>query len=446
MPKKKRKSRAWRKFFLAVLLVLTLTAIGRWSLQQERPEYPPLTRSVDVVVIGSGLAGSVAALSSAEAGADVYFVDLSGANSSGFPAFSPFFWAAGTPYQEEAELEYSPARMAQDIFTRGNEGGNLEQITALSEASAASMAWLESKTGMLFSRLPEPEGLPGLHLPSGGLAERLVLPALAKSLATQLAAYSDQLQPQKLLLAGGRVVGVVFFDGEGDEHTVLCRAVVLADGGIGGNTELLLAYTGQTGVTPRPEGGHSGTGIRLALEAGAIAEELERAPLLPVFLPEGRRFNLSGYPEALYLDSEGNELLPADTDMGSLISREGGIIFVIFGAEQEGIRDNFSLSADIQDLSAAIGVPAWKLQERLEGFAAPYSYAIVGVVALTPGGLATDSGFRVLGPDGPIEGLFAAGETAAGLHGGRVIADLFFTADTAGSFLAGRGAARLADR
>jgi fumarate reductase flavoprotein subunit len=82
----------------------------------------------------------------------------------------------------------------------------------------------------------------------------------------------------------------------------------------------------------------------------------------------------------------------------------------------------------------------------LEGIAAPYSYAIVGVVALTPGGLATDSRFRVLGPDGPIEGLFAAGETAAGLHGERVIVDLFFTADTAGPRLAGQEAAQLARR
>ncbi|MBS4022094.1 MAG: FAD-binding protein [Dethiobacter sp.] len=443
MPKKKRKSRLWRRVFMILLLALTLASFSRWSLQNIRPEYPAVPISVDVVVVGSGLAGSVAALSAAEAGADVLLIDLSKPEEAGFPAFSTSFWAAGSTYQEELGIEYSPSAMAAEIYARGREAGNPGQIRELAEASAASLDWLEKRTGVLFSSLADPQLRPGLHLPAFGDAALFVAPSLAKELP-KLAAYSSVLRPEKLLLDGGRITGILLRDEEGVLLTVYSRAVILADGGVGGDVGLLFTYTGRTGVVPRPEGGHGGTGIRLALLAGAISESLERAALLPVFLPSGRRLRIAAYPEARYLDSNGNELL-LGADAAAL-SRAGGTTFLVLGAGHGEAGGNFTAYDGIDELAVRLGLPAERLAETLAALDAPYMVAEVGLIALTPGGLATDEKFRVLGPDGPLEGLFAAGEIAAGLHGDDIIPELFFTADTVGPLLAGREAARLALR
>ncbi len=445
MKKKRKKSRIWRKLFLILLLILTLASIGRWSLQQIRPEYPELVKSVDVIVIGSGLAGSVAALSAAEAGAEVFLIDLSTENGSGFPNFSPAFWAAGTPYQEEWQLEYSPEEMSLEIYARGDQGGNLEQIEAFSAASAAVMSWLEDRTGILFSRLADMENRPWLHLPARGEAALFVLPELEKHLTLQLSGYSRQLFPEELQITGDRITGVLVRDEEGRALSFLCRAVVLADGGIGGNTVLLRTYTGLEDILPRPEGGHGGRGITLALAVSATAEDLERVALLPVLLPEGRRFDFADYAEAVYFDIEGNEIF-ADADAVSVIKNAGGKVYVVLGHGQGSAPGTFTSFIDVGEIAEALGVSYYGLDETLAALEAPYSVGTVELIALTPGGLATDSDLRVLGPDGPIGGLFAAGETAAGLHGERVIADLFFTADTVSARLAGQFAARYANR
>jgi len=109
MPKRRRRSRFWRKLLATVTAALTVLVVVHFSLRREHPVYPVPARSVDVVVIGGGLAGPAAAVFAAGAGADVFYLDVSGPGGSGFPAFSPSFWAAGTSYQQEAGLDYSPA-------------------------------------------------------------------------------------------------------------------------------------------------------------------------------------------------------------------------------------------------------------------------------------------------------------------------------------------------
>ena len=48
----------------------------------------------------------------------------------------------------------------------------------------------------------------------------------------------------------------------------------------------------------------------------------------------------------------------------------------------------------------------------------PYlAYPLIGAIAYTFGGVATDDQARVLGERGPIQGLFAAGEITGHFHG-----------------------------
>jgi succinate dehydrogenase/fumarate reductase flavoprotein subunit len=414
MPRKRRKGRIWNKLLPAAAVLLIAWSLARFSLKTEYPEYPVPARSADVVVIGAGLAGPAAAVAAAEAGADVFYIDVSGPADSGFPSFSPFFWAAGTTYQQEAQIEYLPEEMAGQIMPADEE--IQEMALRLCLASAESLAWLEERTATAFSRLADPQSRPGLHLPAAGRAERIVPVELQKLMGRLLAGNTRELRPLTLVFDKGVISGLQVRDLAGNDEVIFCRAVVLADGGIGGNPALVAARTGLLGVAARPDGGHSGVGMEIAAAAGALVTGLENVRTLPVLLPGGQLFSPALMPAARYLDSEGNAV-PVIDRLATAVLAAGGRLFAVSGGEEEAADPGIVRVASLEDLALGLGLPAEKLQEALQGMEPPYRVAAVGVMAVTPGGIAVDEFFRVLSPAGPLPGLYAAGETVAGLPG-----------------------------
>ena len=150
MARRKKSAVSW--LFPVTMLILTIIIIGRYSLRQEPRVYPGLPQSLDVVVIGNGVAGVAAALTAAENGADVFYLDLSEPGTGEFPAFSPAFWASATLTQKAQGIVYFPETMARELFTAGDEEGKFPQILRLSEESAEALRWLEQITGVKIGR------------------------------------------------------------------------------------------------------------------------------------------------------------------------------------------------------------------------------------------------------------------------------------------------------
>ncbi|MBS4030443.1 MAG: FAD-binding protein [Clostridiales bacterium] len=417
----KRKKTAAGRLFTVILLLLTVITIGRYSLRQEPRVYPEIPQSFDVVVIGNGLAGATAALTAAQNGADVFYLDLSEPGAGEFPAFSPAFWASATLTQSAQNIEYLPEEMAQELFTAGNEEGNFKQILRLSEESAEALSWLEQLTGVMFSRVPDPENSPGLHYPAVGKAETFVALALQKGLADLLAGSSRTLLPQKILVKNGRVMGMIVKDREGREMEVRCRAVILAGGSGAAN------------------------GLTLALAVGAEAVQGDDSPALPVYLPAGRRAVTEDFPDAVLISANG-EVLPTGTTLAETIQTGGGKVYVLAGAEQFSGNENFVAVDDLTSLAAGLGVDEEKLQPLITGIAPPYHVAVLGLRSISTGGLLVDEYYRVLGADGEITGLLAAGDAAAGLHGRGAIFDLVFSEMIISARLSGKEAAEQASR
>lgn len=415
MPRKRR-SRFWRIFLRVTLVCLTGGLIVFFSRQQAPPEYPLPARSVDVVVIGAGLAGPVAAIAAAEAGAEVFYMNLSSPTSSGFPLFSPFFWAAGTAYQQETESGYGPDNMAGEIGPAGEESAGM--ALRLSLASAESLSWLEKTTGRAFSRFADPARRPGLHLPQEDSADIFVPAALRGRMTPLLAGESRDLWPETLIFRNGRISGVKVRDRAGNGEIIFSRAVVLADGGIAGDSELVASRTGLVGLTARPDGGHRGVGIGLAAQAGALVEKMVSVPLLTVFLPGGRTFSPAWSPAAVsYLDRQGRAVVVTENTAEALMAA-GGRLFVISGDGEEA-GTGFVRFEDRGELSLGLGLPPEKLLAGLPDMGAPYWAAEIGVMGVTAGGIAVDEKFRVRTETGVLAGLFVAGEAVSGLPGYR---------------------------
>jgi fumarate reductase flavoprotein subunit len=441
MPRRKQRNTIRFIPFL-ILLIITSLLIGRFSLQRYVHEYPPLPSSVDVIVVGSGLTGWTAALSAAEAGADVFYLSQQEPDTGGFPAFSPAFWATGVETDEDGELLYPAEVMATDLFLRGQEVGNMSLILNFSQESRESLLWLEQVTATSFF-LPEPPERPGLFLPLEAEAEQFVFQDIMEKAMKQIMEYSHILQPIRLLVEDGRVRGMVVQDDSGQEKTIYAQAVVLADGGYGSNPDMLANLAQVRNVTSRPEGGHRGLGLQLGMNAGARTDYLSQVTLLPVFLPQGQRVEQVDFPGAVFSDATGR-LVPLGETLRETIVAAGGQAFIITG-EPVGNRQFIQMDT-LLVLASHLEIDLVNAAMLTMDFSAPYYVASVGNIALTPGGLAIDEEMRILTGGGAVDGLYAAGEIAAGLHGMRAIPALVFSEAVTSGRMAGRAAAAWARR
>jgi len=430
-----------RVIVVILLVVFTITSISHFSLRHKLDSYPDIPESVDVVIIGSGLAGAAAALSSTQAGAQVLYIDMT-SDGLDFPAFSPAFWAAGTVYQEQLDFDYSPLEMTERI-TGGDEEQSFSLVLRLSQESAASLAWLEESTGRDFSLLPDSAN-PGLHWPLTERAEDFTVEGLHREFSFLLHGISRQAIPEQLLVEDGKVKGVILKDHSGTEYTVRCRTVLLADGGIAGNPELFESHTGLDAVTPRPQGGHKGLGLSLAKKIGTDIEKLSHVNLISVYLPDSRLFSASTFSTAVYLHPDGSAITLDPTPVEAIHS-VGGLVYSVLGRGHEGSNGNFLPFENMESLAEVLDMDLALLSESLGRLNPPYLVGALGVIALTPGGLRIDEHFRVLRDDGSfIEGLYAAGEIVSGLYGDEANTDWVFAADVTSGRLAGHEAARQA--
>ena len=281
----------------------------------------------------------------------------------------------------------------------------------------------------------------------------------------------------RLNVDAGRVTGVEIGPAAAVLHT---HAVVLACGGFEGNADMLRRHFGPGAESLRPispgTAYNDGAGIRAALEAGAQssgdwngmhiepvdARSQASAPVVLVYPygivvdGNGRRF----FDEGAGLMHETWEKFARDIHF----SLPGRTAYAIFDAAlldiagyERAIRSELPpLRADsLPELAARLDIPAASLVETVadynaacsgdsalfdetkkDGLAsaaglsppksnwarplerAPFlAWPLAGAIAYTFGGIATDTDARVLGGDGPIGGLYAAGEITGHFHG-----------------------------
>jgi fumarate reductase flavoprotein subunit len=304
------------------------------------------TTSADVVVIGSGATGVVAALTAAEGGAKVILFEKM-RNLGGVSNFAEGMFAVESDMQRKRYIGYTRDQAFKTIMEYSHWRANPRLVRAFVDESAATISWL-NQYGVEFDEVTTnmPDGPHVWHILKGPDRERgsvmirtLVARAKEKGVDFRLA-----VQVKGLIKEGSKVIGVIAVEDDA-ELRVAAKVVVIASGGYANNKEWIKKYTGfDLGVNLAPRGNvdKMGDGIRMAWEAGAAEEgvgvlQLHRGgPILGLGLSFVGPFESATYQPCLHVNQRGerycDESLPGNFPFdGNAIARQRGrSLFTIF--------------------------------------------------------------------------------------------------------------------
>jgi flavocytochrome c len=428
-----------------------------------------------VIVVGGGLAGLSAAHTVLERGGRVLVLDKNpffGGNST--KATSGINGAL-TRTQVKQNIHDSVESFYEDTALSARDLLRPDLVKVLTGHSASAVEWLQEKFGLdlsLVSRLgghsfPRThrgkERFPGMTI-TYALMEKLE--DLAQTDPQRVRIIKKARATRLLTNAEGHVVGVVYEHGgkEHEEH----GPVILATGGYAADFEpggLLSKYCPDVLPLPTTNGEHStGDGIKMTLAVGGVAAHLDKVQVHPTGLvdpsePDAKVKFLAA--EALrgvggiLLDAAGrrfcDELGHRDYVTGEMWKNNKPPYRLILnstaGQEIEwhckhykgrGLMKHFATG---HDLAKEMGVAPEVLVDTFKRYneaaaagkdqygkrffaAVPFDIKdsfwvaiVTPVVHYTMGGLEIDDTSAVLTPQGPLPGLFAAGELAGGVHG-----------------------------
>jgi aspartate oxidase len=353
-------------------------------------------QTTEVIIIGAGLAGMIAACAAEAEGARVLLLDRSSLGVGTNSALSNGVFAGPT-------LEYSEEAYVEDTLRIGrglNRRSWVEQVAGEAPGAIESLKVFGLEIKPLkdhFSVQPFPPGtIPGVTLVRR-IAEKV------KTL--DRVRVVKGLQVTEILTGDDRAVGVRALDDQGHEQAFFAPAMILAAGGFGA---VYLRNDNQKSTL--------GQGMALAARAGLDLWDMEFVQFYPLVLAQ------PGLPSML--------LYPPYPREARLVNRAGQDLLEKFGIQSlhEAImqlRDAFSvkLFEELQRSGPVYldfrGVPvdSWTrfpltLLSRLKYDFQRQPFAVAPAAHFCMGGLRTDGRCRT-----DLPGLFACGEMVWGLHG-----------------------------
>jgi len=431
-----------------------------------------------LVVVGHGAAGLSAALTAAEAArrhdlpVEVTLVEKAPEESAGGNTlWSPSYIRLAAPDRIAPDFE-------RDMLAASNGRAERLYFGALANNATATVGWLKTHGVEFCSPVYYLSAGPPRIQPVGG--GRAIVGALSRAAKRHGVAVRYRCSAQRLVVApNGQVSGLVVASGDTTE-TMPADAVILATGGFQANRDMMHRHFGPAGQNVRllaPRAHHNtGDGIRMALEHGArVSGDWNGMHAEPV---DPRAENAAAvvlvYPYGIVVDQNGRRFFDEggglvhetwewfarrihfETPGGRAYAILDSRLFDIAGFERAIRSEVPPHQADSPDElarligvdpsrlvetvgnynAAAIGDPARFDATRCDGLAAssalrppksnwtrtivkpPFlAYPLIGAIAYTFGGLATNAKAEVLGRDRPLAGLYAAGEMTGNFYG-----------------------------
>jgi fumarate reductase flavoprotein subunit len=465
-------------------------------------------RDFDVVVVGSGAAGLSAALSAAQAGAQVLVAEAEGVVGGSSRLSGGLTMGAGTRYQQALGIDDDAESLFHDYMQLNQWQVEAAVVRRLAERCGPTVEWLgdlgvEYYPDLVFGG---DERVPRVHCPIG--RGQAVVDVLARRCREQGVDFALGQRVDRLLVEDGAVVGV----GVG-EDVLRAGAVIIAAGGFGNNPDKLAEFFPSAAATEWAwyigADGSRGDHLDLGAQVDAQVEGFDRglrllhagfAKIYEAYLPgwlvlvnrDGRRFCDETAPYGI---------------MDGLIGTQDDVAYAIFdqavldAATAAGVarykqkipgstkKQSPHWNADVVaamveegkvqradslvELAAAIGVPGDQLATAVQRYNAaaalgedtdylkdpkfleqiatgPFYGAQIrpATVCFTACGLRIDRDARVLSRRGDaIVGLYAAGESTGGVVGPRYVGsgNSYANCVTFGR-IAGESAATLAAR
>lgn len=395
----------------------------------------PVTVVCDVLIIGSGGAALRAAIEARKSNLEVLLVSKSRIGYGNNTAMAGGLLAAATGWREPKD---SPQVHFQDTIRGGRFMNHQKMVEVMAHRSIEEVNELQG-FGVKFRKRNEEFSIlwfPGHTYPRSLLTANAIgtdftLPLIDVAQKAGCK-FMERVLITRLLTKSGSVVGALGLDESGQPYIFQAKATIMATGGL---TQLFARTDNAVGTT--------GDGMALAYQAGASVTDMEFVQYYPTTLGE------RGGRGVIY---------------EVLVAREGGKLLNTLGEdilEKRGIKDFVSKTRDVVTRAIAEEIAAGRTfdgfvtldlspipDERLErltaslprGFSRENRTMLVAPNAhFTCGGIRTDEETRT-----GAEGLFAAGEVCAGIHGANRIATNAISEIFVFGAIAGRNAARYA--
>jgi len=273
-------------------------------------------QSVDVVVVGAGVAGLAAAFTASCAGLRVMVIDAASEEWGGASRISVGgTLAVGSDLQRQAGLYDSVELALADWQDAAGKTFDAAWARRYLEGSAAEvLEWCERTLGTRWSELRQHEynSVARWHLPAGGGA------AVVEALAQRVSANGGEIRvghtAEELITRDGAVIAALVAGPDGHVK-VEAQATVIATGGFVNNPEMLCEHVpALRGAEAFLCGGSStalGLGHKLLERAGGVLVNMDELWVYPVGLanpwdPRGRRgLVVRGVDAEIWCNAEG---------------------------------------------------------------------------------------------------------------------------------------------
>ena len=420
---------------------------------------PAYQTQADVVIVGAGGAGLMAALTAAADGASVVVIEKGGfvggntlCAANGINAFDskvqladPSYQAADTSFEgfEALQTNERSRKNLVDAFI-SNSAEAIDYISGLGVDFTVEISQDERNSDQNYYLLKCEDG--------GNSTMSNVVAALSAAIdEAGIPVYFNMAAQRLVQDADGAVCGVAAADEQGGEVTFSAPAVVLATGGFGKNKELIAqvapAYANCITDEMAPT---TGDGLLMAQELGAKAVDLDQIQTFPsVIEGYGMSFPAGGFgvDGTVYVNNSGQRFCAEKFEVPTeILAQDKGEVFAIFDADNYDERmqglaeqgyvkqadtaqalgdelgfdgDNLADAIALWNSDAATGTDSAFGRENSSTLDAPlYGYKFGVGAHYFMGGVLIDETTRVLDEDEqPIAGLYAAGEVTGGFHG-----------------------------
>lgn len=430
-------------------------------------------QTVDLVIVGSGLAAHRAALEASSLGAEVLMVEKMDSIGGSTVMSGGSFAFAGTEQQRAQGIDDSVQRLRNDLLSVGGGEADTALVDLYVDEQLNEYNWLRGH-GVVFSaiQLSSGQSVPRSHPCHPGVVLRLLNTALSarSNVRIMTGTRAKRLRRSR----SGGPIDQVMMESAGKAVTVTARrGVILATGGFSRSEQLLKLFVPEILAALRAGGkGNEGDGLVMGWEHGAgfadlgfvkstfgsyieVDEAEPHTTLLPVyrgaiavnlkaerFIAESRSYKTLGLAVLRQPSARAWQIF----DHSIMSQSVAGVPSFDFDAAMKKGRiiqaDTLSGLAELAGLDAATlqdtvdtynaDISATGKDSRFERKAlaheygelvpiqsAPfYGYLCTASINSTYAGLCVNASMAVLNVYGEaIEGLFAAGEVVGGFHG-----------------------------
>ncbi|MDO4502696.1 MAG: flavocytochrome c [Coriobacteriia bacterium] len=456
-----------RRGFLGSLLAAgvvgagALTGCAPRSIEDEKSAVVLDGGEYDIVVVGSGGAGMAATVNAVDGGAKVCLLEKMPVAGGNTCFAEGGMNACCTRFQKEAGIKDSVDLMCADTFEGGHGKGDKDLIRHMCENSNGAIEWLDSM-GITLSKLGTSGGasVVRIHRPETGEAVgKYIVKGMSEQCRQRGVSAVCNTAVKELIMEDGKIAGVKATNPQGLDIVYKCKAVIVATGGFGANSEMLAKYRPELldAVTTNQPGAQ-GDGIVFCEAVGADLTdigEIQTHPIVEQTTGTLLSENIRG-DGAILVNKKGlrfgDELRTRDVVSYAEWDQPGKFAWAVFdqsvhdnnlSIEEKFVARNIIQIADnFKDLAKKMDVPVDAFVKTVTSYndniknnvpdpmgrthslnplVKPPYYAVKVAPGVhhTMGGLHVNTKNEVIGTDGnPIPGLFAAGEVTGGTHGG----------------------------